>query len=128
VFGGKSRVFPKDSIVQRYWNDSYRLESVGQLQELLESKMNPETFEKVKCPSLTLYYYKNEKEQDPQVKVNAMLEMNKQLSTPSDLKEMIAIPNAGAHVLGSPLISKGVPSVEAEVEKFALEKLKMVKK
>src|SRR5882762_7779038 len=128
VFGGKSRVFPKDSLVHLYWNDSYRLESVAQLQELLESKMNPETFEKVKCPSLTLYYYKNEKEQDPQVKVNAMLEMNKQLSTPSDLKEMIAIPNAGAHVLGSPLISKGVPSVEAEVEKFALEKPKMVKK
>ena len=57
-----------------------------------------------------------------------MLEMNKQLSTPGDLKETVAIPNAGAHVLGSPLISKDVPAVEAATEKFALEKLKMVKK
>lgn len=128
VFDGKSRIFPKDSIVHRYWNDSYRLESVGQLQELLESKMNSETFEKVKCPSLTLYYYKNEQEQDPQVKVSAMLEMNKQLATQDDLKEIVAIPNAGAHVLGSPLISKDVPAVEAAVEKFAMEKLRMVKK
>jgi esterase/lipase len=128
VFGGKSRIFPKDSIVQRYWNDSYRLESVGQLQELLESKMNAETFAKVKCPSLTLYYYKNEREQDPQVKVSAMLDMNRQLSTPDDFKEIVAIPNAGAHVLGSPLISKDVPSVEAAIEKFAVDKLKLVKK
>ena len=128
VFGSKSRVFPKDAIVHRYWNDSYRLEAVGQLEELLEAKMSPQTFEKVKCPSLTLYYYKNELEQDPQVKVSAMLDMNKQLSTPDDLKETIAIPNAGAHVLGSPLISKDVPSVEAAIEKFALEKLNMVKR
>jgi esterase/lipase len=128
VFGGKSRIFPKDSLVHLYWNDSYRLESVAQLQELLESRMNPETFQKVKCPSLTLYYYKNEQQQDPQVKVSAMLEMNKQLGTPDVLKETIAIPNAGAHVLGSPLVSKDVLSVEAGVEKFALEKLKMVKR
>lgn len=128
VFGGKSRILPKDSIVHRYWNDSYRLESVSQLQELLESKMNSETFRKVNCPSLSLYYYKNEQEQDPQVKVSAMLEMNKQLATPDNLKETVAIPNAGAHVLGSPLISKDVPAVEAAVEKFAIEKLKLVKK
>ena len=128
VFGGKSRILPKDSIVHRYWNDSYRLESVSQLQELLESKMNSETFRKVNCPSLSLYYYKNEQEQDPQVKVSAMLEMNKQLATPDNLKETVAIPNAGAHVLGSPLISKDVPAVEAAVEKFAFEKLKMMKK
>lgn len=128
VFGGKSRILPKDTVVQRYWNDSYRLESVGQLQELLESKMNPETFARVKCPSLTLYYFKNEQEQDPQVKVSAMLEMNRQLGTPDNLKEAKAIPNAGAHVLASPLISRDVPSVEAAIEKFAEDKLKMARK
>src|SRR5579871_3370365 len=103
VFGGKSRVFPKDTAVQRYWNDSYRLESVSQLQELLEVSMNDNTFKKIKCPSLTLYYFKNEQEQDPQVKVSAMLEMNKQLSTADSMKETVAIPNAGGHVLGSSL-------------------------
>jgi len=128
VFGGKSRVFPKDTAVQRYWNNSYRLESVAQLQELIEEKMNPETFQGVICPSLTLYYYKNGKEQDPQVKVSAMIEMNKQLKTPENMKEMVAIPNAGGHVLASSIVSKDIPAVEEAVEKFAIEKLQMPKK
>jgi len=125
VIGGKERSFPKDSAKDKYWNNPYRLEAVVQLEELLEDKMNSETFSKVKCPSLTLYYYKNEKEQDPTVKVSAMIEMNKQLSTPDSLKEMVAIPNAGGHVLGSRIVSKDIPAVEMAAEKFAKEKLKM---
>ncbi|MBS1508262.1 MAG: alpha/beta hydrolase [Bacteroidetes bacterium] len=128
VIGGKERVFEKDSLKDRYWNNPYRLESVTQLEELLEEKMNQETFAKIKCPSLTLYYFRNEKEQDPTVKVSAMLEMNQQLSTPADMKETVAIPNAGGHVLGSRVVSKDIPSVEDAVEKFAVEKLKLVKK
>ena len=99
-----------------------------QLEELLEEKMNRSTFEKITCPSLTLYYYKNEQEQDPQVKVKAMLEMNNQLGTPADRKEMVAIPNAGGHVLASAIKSKDVPAVENAIEKFAVEKLKLVKR
>ena len=89
--------------------------------------MNEETLKKIKQPSLTLYYYKNEKEQDFTVKVSAMLEMNKQLSTPDSLKIAVAIPNAGNHVLGSPLASKDVEGVYKEMEKFALVKLKLHK-
>ena len=82
VLGGKLRdtgAGPEDS---KYWNGKYRIESLVQLQELIESSMRKETFERITHPSLTLYYYKNEEEQDPEVKVNAMLEMHKQLSTP----------------------------------------------
>ncbi len=128
VVGGKSISYPKDSIGDKYWYNTYRLEAVTQLEELLEEKMNHATFEKIKCPSLTLYYYKNEQEQDPQVKVKAMLEMNTQLGTPADMKEMVAIPNAGGHVLASLIKSKDVPSVESAIEKFAVERLKLVKK
>ncbi|GHM98740.1 hypothetical protein WSM22_02300 [Cytophagales bacterium WSM2-2] len=128
VFKGKSRVFTKNPEVQKYWNDSYRLESVSQLQELLESKMNSDTFQKVKCPSLTLYYYKNEQEQDKTVKVSAMIDMNKELGTPDDMKVMVPIPNAANHVLASSIVSKDVPAVEVAVEKFAVEKLKLVKR
>ncbi len=128
VKGGKFNVFPKDSLKDKYWNNPYRLEAVTQLEELLEEKMSATTFQKVKCPSLTLYYYKNELEQDPTVKVSAMLQMNKQLGTANDLKETVAIANAGGHVLGSHIVSKDIPAVEDAVEKFAVEKLKMVKK
>ncbi|HEV8515511.1 MAG TPA: alpha/beta hydrolase [Cyclobacteriaceae bacterium] len=128
VRGGKFEVSKSDSLHDRYWYQKFRLEAVTQLQEFLEEKMNADTFEKIKCPSLTMYYYKNETEQDPTVKVSAMLEMNKQLGTPEDLNETVAIPNAGGHVLGSHVSSKDIPAVEAAAEKFAIEKLKMVKK
>jgi pimeloyl-ACP methyl ester carboxylesterase len=108
-----------------FWNDKYRLESTVQLQQLLEDQMMPETFHRITQPSLTLYYYKNEEEQDQEVMVSAMLEMHKQLATPDSLKEIFAIPNAGAHVLASPLASKDVEGVYALIEKFAIEKLEM---
>ncbi len=109
----------------RYWNNKYRLEAVSQLQELIESKMNNSEFEKVKAPSLTLYYYKDEQHQDPQVKVSAMLEMNEAISTPASMKEAVPIPNADAHVIGSKYTSKDVPAVFEAAKKFAIEKLGM---
>jgi esterase/lipase len=114
-----------DSVRQKYWNGKYRVEAAVQLQEMIESKMNEATFRKVLCPSLTLYYYKNEKEQDPTVKVSAMLEMNKQLGTPDPFKRTVAIPEAGAHVIGSHIVSKDLESVEKAIDQFATEKLKM---
>jgi pimeloyl-ACP methyl ester carboxylesterase len=123
VMGGNYREWTPDPQRVNYWNSKYRLESLTQLEELVESSMNNETFSKVKQPSLTLFYFKNEKEQDPEVKVSAMLEMNEQLGTPDSLKTTVAMPQAGAHVIGSSLVSKDVEGVYREIEKFALEKL-----
>jgi pimeloyl-ACP methyl ester carboxylesterase len=123
VMGGKYRESEASEEKQQYWNTKYRLESAVELQELLETSMTKETFERVKQPSLTLYYYKNEQEQDPEVKVSAMLEMNKQLGTPDSLKVAKAIPTAEAHVIGGSLASKDVEAVYREMEKFGVEKL-----
>jgi pimeloyl-ACP methyl ester carboxylesterase len=114
-----------DSARKIYWNTSYRIESLVQLQEILEDKMNMSTYKRVTCPSLTLYYYKNEQEQDQTVKVSAMLEMHKQLGTPDSLKVALPVPNAGFHVMGSYLVSKDLETVHAEAKKFAVEKLGM---
>jgi len=123
VMGSNYREWEAEEQRMKYWNNKYRLESLVQLEELVECSMNKETFSKVKQPSLTLYYYKNEEEQDPEVKVSAMLEMNELLATPDSLKIIVAIPNAGAHVIGSPLVSKDVEGVYQNIEKFAIEKL-----
>jgi len=72
-----------------------------------------------------LYYFKDEEHQDPQVKVSAMLKMNEEISTPAAMKEVIAIPDADAHVIGSKYTSKDVPAVVAAAKKFAIEKLGM---
>ena len=122
---GDYQVINYNSDRQQYWNEKYRLEALTQLQELIEEKMNKETFSKVTQPSLTLYYYKDEENQDPTVKVSAMLKMNEELGTPEPLKEAVAIPNAGAHVIGSYLVSKDVEGVMTEINRFAIAKLKL---
>ncbi|MDQ8005689.1 MAG: alpha/beta fold hydrolase [Pedobacter sp.] len=119
VSGGDERVLDgKTPIYKKFWYDHYRLESVVQLQELLESAMTKQTFEKVKQPTLMLYYYKNEQEQDPVVKVSAMLEMFDELGTPTEKKEQHALPNTGNHVIGSYITSKDIPSVERAINEF----------
>ena len=125
VLGSNYQNIQYDSARQIYWNGKYRIESLVQMEEMLEDRMNKSTFEKVRCPSLTLYYYKNEQEQDPTVMVSAMLEMNEQLGTSDSLKAAVAIPNAGFHVMGSYLVSKDLENVSAEAKKFAIEKLGM---
>jgi esterase/lipase len=123
VMGGEYRITGASEEHARYWNKKYRLEALTQLEELVETTMTKETFQKVKQPSLTLYYYKNEEEQDPEVKVSAMLDMNKMLGTPADLKEVKAFPKAGAHVIGSTLVSHDVDGVYHTMEDFMQHKL-----
>lgn len=123
VIGSDYQVINYNPDRQQYWNGQYRLEALTQLQELIEDKMNTTTFNKVNQPCLTLYYYKDEENQDPTVKVSAMLKMHEALGTGPALKEAIAIPNAGAHVMGSHLVSKDLESVEKAINDFAEQKL-----
>lgn len=105
----------------QYWNNKYRMEATVQLEELLETTMKESTFKRVMQPVLLLYYYKDDKHQDPVVKVSAMKRMFNQLGTPANLKREKAIPNAGDHVIGSYIKSKDFQSVEEECEKFGEE-------
>ncbi len=105
----------------KYWNQQYRLEAVVQLEELVETTMRSSTFEKIKQPVLTLYYYKDEQNQDPVVKVSAIKDMMASLGTPVEQERMVAIPNAGNHVLASPIQSKDILSVEKETALFLKE-------
>ncbi|MBP9924502.1 MAG: alpha/beta hydrolase [Cyclobacteriaceae bacterium] len=125
VLGGKYRITGASEEHAKFWNKKYRLESLVQLEELIETTMTKDLFRKVTQPSLTLYYYKNEQEQDPEVKVSAMLKMNDQLATPDNLKETVAFPNAGVHVIGCSMTSKDVEGVYSAMKKFAIEKLGM---
>lgn len=127
VQGGKYVVSDKPNDFPEYWYNKYRLEATTQLQELIESTMTDEIFARVKQPSLSVYYYKNEKEQDPTVKVSAILDMHEKLGTPADLKAAVPIPNAGVHPIGFAKKCKDFEGVYAAVEKFSVEKLKMVK-
>lgn len=116
VKGGEYNEYkPENPEKAKYWYTKYRLEAVVELENLVEHTMKPEVFKKIRQPVLNLYYYKNEQEQDPTVKVSAILEMHKELGTPDSLKRAVAIPNAGTHVIGSSITSDDVPAVESAI-------------
>ncbi len=121
---------PEDDrpVYKQYWNKPYRLEATVALEEMLETTMNAGTFGKVKQPTLLLYYYKDEAHQDNVVKVNAMKEMFAQLATGSALKKAVALPNAGNHVIASPIKSGDVAGVEKETKIFLQEVMKLAAK
>lgn len=116
--GNFAHVQFKNNDYPKYWNAHYRLESTVELQNLIEATMTKEQFSKVHQPSLVLYYYKDEANQDNVVKVSAMKKMLSELGTPDSLKKGIAIPNAGSHVLASPIVSMDIVTVENETKKF----------
>lgn len=126
VIGSKYR-FAGDArpIYRQYWNYEYRVESLVQLQEYLETAMVPETFNKVKQPSLTLAYYKNEIERDSVVKVSAMRDMYAALGTPANNKRFVEVTTTGNHVQGSPIKSKDVEGVKREIASFLKEVMKL---
>lgn len=119
VFGGEAkRIYHKELISKNYWDTLYPATAVVQLQELLETAMVDSTFNQVKCPTITLYYYKDEDHQDEVVDVSYMPKMNNALGTSDELKRINAIPEAGNHVIGSLFKSKDYQSVEMEISSF----------
>ena len=128
VTGTDHIVTPNQSeIYKQYWYSKYPHNSLVELEELVETSMTKETFSKVKQPTLLLYYYKNEKEQDNVVSVKAMKEMFSQISTPTNLKKEIPIPNAGNHVIGGSILSKDIASVNVACSDFAVTILNLKK-
>jgi len=110
-----------DSPRVQYWTNKYRLEALTQLRELVDDTMKPEVFQNVKQPVFMGYYFKSEEEQDDVVSVAAMLEMYDQLGTSEELKEKVAFPEAGHHVIGSHLTSEDLESVRKETYEFLEE-------
>ena len=124
---GSRYIDSKDTreIYKKYWYSHYRLEAVVALEEMLESSMTKETFNKITQPTLLLYYYKDEVLQDSVVKVSAMKEMFEQLKTDISQKKSKAMPETGNHVMGSPIKSNDTEGIEKEIERFMIETLRL---
>jgi len=114
-----------NKLKNQYWYNHYRLEAAVQLQNLVSTSMKKEIFEKVKQPTELLYYYKDAVHQDSTVMVSAELSMFDELGTPAGLKYKQAIPNAGAHPIGSYICSKDTKTVQKAMESFMVNTLGM---
>ncbi|RCW33960.1 carboxylesterase [Marinilabilia salmonicolor] len=113
----------KEDWYPKYWYPEYGLEAVAELQELIETTMVPDVFRQVTQPVLLLYYYQDEVHQDSVVSVQAMLDMYRQLGTTDSLKQKIAFPDAGNHVIGCDLRSGDVEGVYRAVVAFLEENI-----
>ncbi len=127
-YGDKFRVVDEnfDSKGCEYWYCKYRLEAVVFLQQLIDATMKKETYKNITAPVFLGYYYKDKDNQDPIVKVSAMLKMYDQLSTAPDEKVKQAFPEADDHVIGCELYSGSLDAVISSTNKFAEEVLKLV--
>ncbi len=126
ILGGKYRVLEENPKTDAYWYRKYRVEGVVYLQKLTEMTMKVKTFEKVKQPVFTGYYYKDEDHQDPTVKVDAILWMTEHLGTPPDRKVTVAFPDAGAHVIGCELTNPNWMKVYQATADFMTETLGLI--
>lgn len=127
VIGSKHRTVNEDfdSKDCQYWDCRYRVEAIVFLQQLVEVTMKKETFAHVTAPVFLGYYYKDEENQDKIVRVDAMLNMFDELGTDSSLKQKMAFPEAGEHVIACELTSGCYNEVIAETIKFGEQVLQL---
>ncbi len=121
--GGKSRGFEASEEIQRYWQTSYRLESIVTVQSVLDATMHPETFQSITQPVFVGCFYKNETEQDRTVSVQAMRDMMLQLGTTPERKRLVEFPDAPGHVITNDMRGGNVDAVLRASVIFAEEVL-----
>jgi pimeloyl-ACP methyl ester carboxylesterase len=126
VYGGNYRTIkhpqPKAPL---YWDTIYRVEALVALEELMETTMTQDVFSRIVCPVLTLYYYKDEENQDQVVDVSVIPDVHKQLSTPNEFNIYKALTTPGNHVIGSSIKSDDYLVVQNEIISFCENILKI---
>jgi pimeloyl-ACP methyl ester carboxylesterase len=125
VIGEYRRVKADTPAYALYWDTLYTTNAVIELQSLLENAMVRTNFKRIEQPTLNLFYYASEQEQDQVVRVDKILWMDENLSTPDSLKRAIALAEPANHVLASPIKSKNTAVVAQEINSFFREILKM---
>lgn len=118
VLGDQYRYVDGGPEYAKYWNTKYRNEAIVELQELIETTMIPETFERINQPVFNGFYFASDTAQDKVVKVEAIRWMHELLATPDEQKVLHPFATPGNHVLASPIKSKDVDAVEQEVSRF----------
>lgn len=102
-----------------HWTTTYRIEGLIALQDLIEKTMTNKTFEKIKTPVFVGYYYKNEKEKDNVVSIDAMKNFYTQIQTPENQKVIIPFSEVGGHVITNKYQKGGLDDVRKATFDFA---------
>lgn len=114
---GEYRDMSNTQSSKEYWTYQHHTNGLIALQELIDQTMTDDIFSAIEMPVYCGYYYKNEEVQDRAVSVEAMLEFQKVIQSPSDHVEFEAFAE-GDHVLGSVYKNDNWQKVQNEVLDF----------
>jgi esterase/lipase len=92
-----------------FWTTTYRIEGIIALQDLIEQTARPEFFEKITAPTFIGYYYKNEKEKDGIVSIDAMHDFYETIA--SEQKAIVPFAEVGGHVITNKFQKGGLEDV-----------------
>ncbi len=116
--GDKKKVKHEQDSAKLYWDTIYPVQALLDLQNLLETTMIPETYKKVTCPVLTLYYYDDLLHKDRRVDIERYPEVHEQLGTPDSLQKLVSLSTPGTHFIGSSIKSEDYNSALDVIYEF----------
>ncbi|MGM0932331.1 MAG: alpha/beta hydrolase [Bacteroidota bacterium] len=122
-FGEHKIIEHEQETAEKYWDTIYPSKALVDLQILVGSTMKPDTFSKVNCPVLTLYYKEDYFQKDAHVEVSYYPKVHEAFATADSLKKLVALSTPKTHFIGSDIKSKDIKSVEKEIMIFLKEDL-----
>ena len=123
--GAEKKIEHEEEIAAQYWDTVYPSKALVDLQVLVSTTMNKETFSNIEVPVLTLYYHDNILKEDEHVEVDDFKSMHKALGTRDSLKKLVALAEPETHFIGSGIKSKNTQVVEREILDFLTRVLKI---
>lgn len=119
--GDHMKIEHENERAAQYFDTIYPSEALVDLQVLLVTLINKQTFRQVSCPVLTLYYYDNFLQEDEHVEVEVYPKVHEILSTPAPLKKLVSLEKAKGHFLASEIKSDNTIIVVKEIVEFLRE-------
>lgn len=123
--GSHRKIEHEQAIARQYWDTIYPADALVNLQVLVESTMQPETFQDVRCPVLTLYYHRNFMQEDEHVEIDRYPEVYEMLGTPDSLLELVELDQPGTHFIGSAIKSQDYRTAQQQIIEYCQETLGM---
>ena len=124
-FGSHRKITHEEPLAAQYFDTIYPSEALVNLEILVQTTMTDATFRRIRCPVLTLFYYRDEFNQDEHVEIDRYPEIHQQFATPAEQVRLDSLPTPGTHFVGSDIKSKDWLSAQRSIVNFCTEVLGM---
>ena len=124
-FGSNKTIAHEEPAAAQYFDTTYPSKALVDLQILVKTTMEDATFRRVRCPVLTLYYYRDAFHQDEHVEIDRYPEIHRLFATPPHQVRLDSLATPGTHFIGSDIKSKDWMAPQRSIISFCTEVLHM---